>query len=412
MAADLAPTPPHVPGHLVHDLDMYNLAGWTEVADPRLIWKQVQDSCPPIFWTPRQGGHWIVTRYDDIKHVAETYEDFSSRENFIPRGVVTSPQIPMNLDPPEHTAIRRLLAPAMTPNALKVLQEKVRAWTIESIAELRPKGECEFIGEFSSAVPVKAFLSLMGLPTSDHVLLNQLGADITKINEPEVYQAAKAQLTAYIQVWIAEFRRNPAQGIISDAIHTEIDGRRLTDAEVENLCVMLLAAGIDTVKSAIVYMAHLLAVSPEHRRQLIENPGLIPNAVEETLRRFGLSNIGRVVRHDLVYKGVDFRTENMVLMPYPLAGLDGDENPDPLTVDFTRRKIRHLNFGAGPHICIGQALARHEVIIFVEEWLTRIPDFRVKPGTTMKSMTGLANIPLELHLEWGLLSGVSTNETD
>jgi cytochrome P450 len=399
MAGDLAPTPAHVPAALVRDVDIYDPAGWREAGDPLIVWKQIQDSHPPIFWTPRQGGHWIVTRFDDIQHVAATFDDFSSRENFIPRGV-TIPQMPMNLDPPEHTAVRRLLAPAVMPLRLRALQAQVRQWTIEAIEALRLQGECEFIVEFSSAIPVKAFLAMMGLPIEDHALLNRLGADITKINEPEVYRVAKAQLTDYIMGWIEEFRRNPGEGIISDAIHNEIDGRRLTDEEVENLCVMLLAAGIDTVKSAIVFMANLLAASPAHRLQLIDDPTLIPNAVEETLRRYGSSNLARVVRHDLDYKGVALKAGDMVCLPYPLAGLDSDENDDPLTVDFTREKIRHLNFGAGPHLCIGQALARNEIVTFTEEWLKRIPEFRIKPGTKMKAMTGLSNIPLELHLEW------------
>jgi cytochrome P450 len=399
MDAEFAPTPGHVPPQLVRDVDIYNPAGWREVGDPLIIWKQIQDSHPPIFWTPRQGGHWIVTRFDDIQHVAATFDDFSSRENFIPRGV-TIPQMPMNLDPPEHTTIRRLLAPAVMPLRLRALQAQVRQWTIEAIEALRLKGECEFIVEFSSAIPVKAFLAMMGLPIEDHALLNRLGADITKINEPEVYRVAKAQLTDYIQGWIEAFRRSRGEGIISDAIHNEVDGRRLTNEEVENLCVMLLAAGIDTVKSAIVFMANLLAGSPAHRRQLLDDPSLIPNAVEETLRRYGSSNLARVVRHDLDYKGVGFRAGDMILLPYPLGGLDSAENDDPLTVDFTREKIRHLNFGAGPHLCIGQALARNEITTFTEEWLKRIPEFRIKPGTKMKAMTGLSNIPLELYLEW------------
>lgn len=399
MSTDLAPRPTHVPEALVRDVDIYDPTGWREVGDPLIVWKQIQDSHPPIFWTPRQGGHWIVTRFDDIQHVAATFDDFSSRENFIPRGV-TIVQLPMNLDPPEHTLVRRLLAPAVMPLRLRKLQAQVREWTIEAIEALRLKGECEFIVEFSSAIPVKAFLAMMGLPIEDHALLNQLGADITKINEPEVYRVAKGKLTDYIMGWIEEFRRKPGEGIISDAIHNEIDGRRLTDEEVENLCVMLLAAGIDTVKSAMVFMAHLLAGSPAHRQQLVDDPSLIPNAVEETLRRYGSSNLARVVRRDLDYKGVSFLAGDMVCLPYPLAGLDSEQNDDPLTVDFTRERIRHLNFGAGPHLCIGQALARNEITTFAEEWLKRIPEFRIKPGTKMKSMTGLSNIPLELHLEW------------
>lgn len=399
MIAEQTPTPDHIPLTLVRDVDIYNPSKGADQRNAFLAWKSIQDTHPPIFWTPRQGGHWVVTRYKDIKHVAETHQDFSSRENFIPRGVAPA-QLPMNLDPPEHTPVRRLLVPSMMPKQLKLLEVKVRASTIALIDEIYPQGECEFIEAFANVMPVKTFLSLMGLPEADHLLVNQIGADITKINEPAVYMAAKERLTEYMLHWIGVFRTSAGPGLISDIIHSDASGLKFSDADVENICVLLMAAGIDTVKSALAFMANLLAGSHTHRRQLIDDPALIPNAVEETLRRFGSSNLARVVRRDIIYEGISFRAGDMVLIPFPLAGLDETENLDPMTVDFTRRPLRHLNFGAGPHVCVGQALARQEIIIFVEEWLKRIPDFRLKPKTTMSCATGLANIPLTLYLEW------------
>jgi len=395
----LADRPAHVPEELVRDFDMYDPARSTGIAEPHLAWKTVQDDCPPIFWTPRQGGHWIVTRYADIRHVAETHEDFSSRETFLPRGVA-SVQLPLNLDPPEHTAVRRLLMPSVTPKALKQLTGEVRQSVVAMVEELAPKGRCEFVREFGNAIPVMAFLSLMGLPTSDHELLNQLGTDITKINEPDKYASAKARLSDYIRGWITHFREYPGPGAISDIIHGDVVGSRLSDDEVENMCVLLLAAGLDTVKAAIVFMANVLANDPDQRALLREDPSLVPNAVEEILRRFGSSNLARVVRRDMTYKGVEIKAGEMVAIPLPLAGLDEAENQDPLKVDFARRNIRHLDFGSGSHLCIGQALARQEITIFVEVWSRRIPDFRPVPGTSMQMVTGLAHIPTELWLEW------------
>jgi len=396
---ELASRPPHVPEDLVRDFDMYDPARSTGIADPYLAWKKIQDECPEIFWTPRQGGHWIVTRYPDIRHVAESHEEFSSRETFLPRGVANV-QLPLNLDPPEHTAVRRLLAPSVTPKALRQLTGEVRQSAIALIEELATKGRCEFVREFGNAIPVMAFLSLMGLPPSDHELLNEIGTDITKINEPEAYARAKVRLSDYIKGWIAHFREHPGPGAISDIIHGDVDGGRLSDELVENMCVLLLAAGLDTVKAAIVFMANVLANDPVQRRLLREGPSRVPNAVEEVLRRFGSSNLARVVRRDMQYRNVVLREGEMIAIPLPLAGLDPAENPDPLTVDFRRRNIRHLDFGSGPHLCVGQALARQEIAIFAEEWLKRIPDFRPAPGTSMQMMTGLAHIPTELWLEW------------
>src|SRR5271155_2104239 len=133
MAGKLVEKPAHVAPELVFDFDMYNPEGWEE--DVHKAWKHVQDTYPPIFWTPRQGGHWVATRAKDIKYMQENYTEFSSAEIFVPRGVMP-PQLPVNLDPPEHTEVRRLLTPAFLPKALKELEVKARAVAIELIDEL------------------------------------------------------------------------------------------------------------------------------------------------------------------------------------------------------------------------------------------------------------------------------------
>jgi cytochrome P450 len=397
MTETLQERPLHVPAALVVDFDMYNPEGWAE--DVHLAWKRVQDQYPPIFWTPRRGGHWVVTRAVDIKHIEQNYEQFSNAESFVPRGVIP-PQLPVNLDPPEHAPFRRLIMPAFLPKSVNAIEVKARAIAIRLIEELLPQGECEFVSAFAGAMPIMAFLIMMDLPEQDYRELREIGNGIARPDDAQAYASSRAALSAYIRRWIAERQANPGSDLISRVVHGEVNERPLTGAEIENLCLLLLGGGLDTVKYTMSFAAHFLARSPAHRRQLLDDPTLIPNAVEEIARRFGTSNLARKVRHDMTYKGVHFAANEMIVLPYPLSGLDGEQNPDPLSVDFTRKPIRHDNFGGGPHTCPGAMLARRELTIFLQEWLPRVPDFHVKPGTTVKFGTGLVNSVFELWLEW------------
>jgi len=160
-------------------------------------------------------------------------------------------------------------------------------------------------------------------------------------------------------------------------------------------------AGLDTVSSGMGFMARFLAESPAHRRQLVEDPSLIPNAVEEMLRRFGVSTPSRQVSQDLEVAGVAMKAGDMVLMPVTLYGLDERVYPDPLSVDFRRKDASFsLVFGTGVHRCIGSFLARLELRIFLETWLERIPDFSIAPGQKPRARAGVVNSMLSLPLAW------------
>jgi cytochrome P450 len=148
------------------------------------------------------------------------------------------------------------------------------------------------------------------------------------------------------------------------------------------------------------FAALFLARNPDHRHQLIQNPDLIPAAAEELLRRFGPSTIARVVTRDVVVHGVQIKEDEQILLPAFLHGLDEIEYEDPLTVNFSRAAGSHGSFGFGPHRCPGSILARTELKIFLEEWLKRIPDFRVKPGAAVRTSCGMVNGLLDLPLEW------------
>ncbi len=389
--------PAHVPGDLAFDFDMYVLPG--EFGDDvHAYWKAVQDSYPSIYWTPHYGGHWVVTRGDDMKEIQLDYEQFSNCEPFIPKGILLK-NFPEQLDPPEHTPIRKLIMPAFLPKALTDIEQKARDVAIEIIERLRPRGECEFVGEFSSVMPVIAFLSMLELPVEDAPMLKELTGMQTPVTNPGAVEAGK-KITEYVKGWTARRKANPGNDLISTIVQAEINGRPLDDEEVLNMCQLVIAGGLDTVMIMTSFTARHLARHPEDRQYLREHPEKIPDAVEEFARRFGTSNLAREVRKDLVFKGISMRKGEQVMMPFPLYGLDDRIHADPMKVDFNRPSFRHSAFGMGPHTCPGAVLARREITIFLQEWLARIPDFRIKPGTRPDVVTGLINGISNLQLEW------------
>jgi len=164
--------------------------------------------------------------------------------------------------------------------------------------------------------------------------------------------------------------------------------------------------GLDTVASMLGFIARFLALNPGHRRQIVErldDEAFLKHAVEELLRRHGIANTARIVAQDTELGGVQLKAGDVILPPNLLVGLDERAVEDPTRVDFARPfPIRHATFGNGVHTCPGAVLARRELQVFLQEWLRRIPDFEIKPGTTPVAATGMVNGVLKLELSWAL----------
>jgi cytochrome P450 len=167
------------------------------------------------------------------------------------------------------------------------------------------------------------------------------------------------------------------------------------------MCLLLLFGGLDTVASMLSFIARFLALNPAHRRELAQDRSLIPNAVEELIRRHGVANTCRLVKKDIVLKGAPLKAGDQIQAPNVFVGLDEATVTDPMRVDFHReRPIPHAAFGNGVHTCPGAVLARREIKVFLEEWLARIPDFEIKPGTIPLVEAGNVSGVVELQLSW------------
>jgi cytochrome P450 len=402
MADDLAPKPAHVPDALVYDFDLYDIPGGGE--DIQLAYRAIQLSAPEIFWTPRNGGHWVATRAEDICEMQRDYARFSHRRITLPMTADAPRQIPLELDPPEHGPFRRPLTEGLLPKVVNTMEDKVRAITVELIERFRADGRCEFIEQFAKQLPIVIFLDMVDLPRDDRHFLAPIAEASVRGRTAEIRMEAHRQMGAYLAERVAARQKTPGADLLSKLVSAPINGQPMAFEDAVSFASLVLFGGLDTVASMLGFVAKFLATHPEHRRALIahlDDETYMRNALEELLRRHGIANTARYIACDFEYKGVQFREGDMVLPPNLLVGMDERNVPDPTRVDFERPfPIPHAIFGAGAHTCPGAVLARRELKTFLQEWLTRIPDFEIEPGSTPVLASGMVNGVLELRLSW------------
>ncbi len=389
--------PSHVPDDRVVDFDIYNFSA--PDGEYQLGLKAFADTAPAVVWTPHNGGHWMLTRADVIDRMLSQSENFSSNHITVPRQPEGMPKLmPLQIDPPDHKKYQLLIAHAMSPRAVMPLAERARTLAIELIDGFKDKGECEFVADFAQHLPIAIFMQLVDLPESDRPLLTGIAEIMLRSESVAERGQAAMQLAGYGMQKLGERRAEPGDDLISSLAQARIDGELLDDATLTGMIMLLLLAGLDTVASMLGFFARFLAEHPGHRRALIEQPALIPNALEELLRRFPIAVLAREVVRDVEIDGVTMKVGDMVAAPTPLAGLDARKFHDPETVDFNRARPMHATFGGGAHRCLGAMLARAELRVFLEEWLKRIPDFQVKPGAAIhvsaRSVATLTSLPL------------------
>lgn len=391
--------PSHVPADRVIDFDY--LA--SEPGSDIYAWFARLHDGPDIFWTPRHGGHWVVTRHDDIAAVLSDPATFSSRHQTIPAEGVPLRMPPIELDPPLHGEFRRLIAPFFTPRAIGDLEQTALALSRALIDRFEARGSCDFMREFAFEMPIGIFLSLVDLPDDDRLFLLEQTDAIVRGATPDVQIAGFEQIFGYLARKYDERRLAPGKDMLSALLLARIEGGRpLTHDELMGMGVLLLVGGLDTVAGLMGFIMLHLTENDDQRRALAAEPGRIPAAVEELMRRFSIANVSRVVVADIEFRGVTMKAGDMILAATSLAGIDDRQYPDPMTVDFDRVDKRSLVFGRGPHMCIGAFLARTELKVFLAEWLSRIPDFAIAPGERPTVASGRANAVFSLPLVWSV----------
>lgn len=398
-AAVRSPVPTHVPDGLVVDFDGYR----PDVEDSyhRPYARLHEAGVPDIFWSPYNGGHWILTRR---AYLAEAFGDplrFTSSEgaSVDPIEPPDRPRlVPIEADPPRQQAFRKLFSPAFVATALKAREAEARALAIELIEGLRPRGRCEFVTEFAQHLPIRIFMNMVDLPEADRETLLPLAAAQVQADAPKAEKLAL--LFEYAGRRVAERAADPGDDLISKIATAEIDGRPIALHEAVGVTTLLLIGGLDTVASMMGHIMQHLANHPGDRHRLAADRGLSAAATEEFLRRFALTNPGRTVVSDIDFHGVRMRAGDKIMLATPFGALDPRDYPDPLAIDFARKSNTKTTFGAGPHVCPGSMLARAEIKILLEEWLPRIPDFALDPADPPRIRTGVNGSVEHLPLVW------------
>lgn len=403
MTPSAASVPKHVPPERVIHFDFRNDAELRR--DPWGYIARMNDR-PDIFFSPDLGGYWVVTRGDLIADVFSRHDLFTATSLAIPKIENPMKLIPNSFDPPQHTAYRRIFAQNLfSPRALRTLERDSRAHTRTLLAGF-DAGRCEFVSDFATKLPVEIFLLMMGcdLARRDDCII--WVRDIFRGRTLQETMRGFAGADRFIRDWLTEQLADVTanRGSMFQAmIGAQIDGRALTFDEMHSITMMLFAGGLDTVTSQMTHIMKFMAENPDHRQMLVDDPKLIPIALEELLRRFGISNIGRMAAKDFEYHGVQFKTGDPVLASTPISGLDARAFPDPLSVDFGRgghSRVKHWGFGAGPHLCPGAFLARTQLRVMLEELLPAMPGLRLARGAEIETLPGATVMLAQLPLEW------------
>jgi cytochrome P450 len=382
---------------LVVDFDFYRPG--VEGLDPFRAFTRLLGK-PPVVWSPHNGGHWIVTNGRVSKEVLTDPERFSSESVFIPR--VDRPRtVPLEFDPPEHTHFRRAIRGTFLPGPVKAMAAEARTLAVELIEGFRPGGGCEFVADFAQQLPIIVWLNMMNLPLAHREeLLEAVNAGIRP--RDEAHRAwGRGYMRDYIDALVDDRLAHPGDDPLSVALQEDVGGRRMNRDEAVGLATTLLGGGLDTVATSLAWFALHLANSPADRRLLRDEPQRIPKAIHELMRRYSIPNIARIVTRDMEFEGAPLRKGDAILVSACIQALDPAEFDDPFEVDLARADShKHLGFSAGVHHCAGAPLALSELRIFLEEWLPRIPDFRLDPDDPPAVATGIVNGLSRLPLRW------------
>jgi cholest-4-en-3-one 26-monooxygenase len=388
---------------------------WTE-GPPHEVFKRLRAECP-VHWSsgltnfPDDAGFWSVTKAEDVHTVSRDWETYSSAHNIL----LVDTAVPVELvqgmfigmDPPKHDRIKMLFQRAFTPKAIAAHEPTIQAITDAAMDRLDER--CDLVMDVAQPVVSRVIGSFMGLDPEDDQPWAQainalLGFGDPGLNPKGVEGLVSEDLPQMFEKCMALVqarRENPTDDMLSTLIFAEIDGDKLTDEEIFSGFVLLMAAGNDSTKAT--YTATMLALmeNPDQRQLLIDDPSLVPQAVEEALRMFpAFAHFRRTATRDTELGGCPIRKGDKVALWYPSSNRDEDRYEDPDRFDVLRNP-EHQAFGAGGrHFCLGTALARLELRILVGESIKRFPEMELDGEVSWvlsQFSSQLKTLPVRLH---------------
>jgi cytochrome P450 len=359
---------------------------------PHELFKQLRSECP-VHWTeriteyPGEDGYWSVTTADDVHAVSRDWQTYSSERGGITAATSIFPielvrAMFIGMDPPKHDRIKALFQAGFTPKRIADHEDEIRAITIEVLDRLEGRETCDLVTDVAQPVVSRVIGSFMGIPKEDdeawaNLMNSALGAGDPDLNPhglEGVVEKDIPEIFARCGRMIAERRENPTDDLTSVLVHAEVDGQKLEEHEIVMGFFLLVAAGNDSTKATYCSGMRALIEHPEERQLVLDDPSLIPSAVEESLRMYpAFAHFRRTAMCDTELNGKQVREGEKVVMWYCSSNRDETRYEDPDRFDATRNP-EHQAFGAGGrHFCLGTALARLELKVLFEETLARYP---------------------------------------
>ncbi|MCY1074807.1 cytochrome P450 [Archangium lansingense] len=399
--------PAHVPPELVYEYD--NARDSRMLEDPHARMRSLVLEAPPIFFSPHNGGTWFVTRKKAIVDITMNPEVYSN--SFISaaasgeHGEHKEQQqgfmlLPISADPPQHTAYRAPLNQPLSAKSVAGLETAIREMTNELIDKVLATGRCDFLSDVAEPLPVTLFMKLAGMPTDRLAEFRHLATQATSATVDHATREGVFKRIAGILAETIKSRQEKREDdLVSRLLDSNINGRNPNFHEMLGYSITLFLGGLETVVNALSFGVRHLARDQELQAKLRADPSLLPGAIEELLRLYGIASTPRRVMRDDVCHGVQFKKGDTVLLLLPAANYDDTafQNPEQFVIGRTEQ---HMTFNTGPHRCVGLNLARLEMKVFYQEWLKRVPPFRLDPEKKPQFIGGFNLAITSLPLVW------------
>lgn len=353
----------------------------------------------PLYYN-EQYDFYALSRFADVNKGLVDHETFSSARGAIIELIKANIDIPSGAlifeDPPIHTVHRKLLSRMFTPRKINALEPKIREFCAQSLDPLVGSGRVDFIKDFGAIMPMRVISALLGIPEDDQEMIRDHGNDQLRTEAGKPMKAAQEGLVdgSIFETYIDWRKDNPSDDIMTDLLNVEFTDehgvtRQLTREELLIYINVVAGAGNETTTRLIGWAAKVLAEHPDQRRQLVENPALIPQAIEELLRfEPPAPHVARYVTRDIELHGQTVPEGSVMMMLIAAAVRDSRQfPPDGEVFDIHREQRQHLAFSVGTHYCLGSALARLEGRIALEEMLKRFPEWDVDLENAVLSPT-------------------------
>lgn len=353
-------------------------------------------------------GYHVFNRYKDVRRCGAYWRTFSSEDGWMlnpPAGNLAIP--PEDLDPPYHTAWRRVLNPFFSPAAVGRIEASALRYAGELVDRFAPRGHCEYVAEFAAQLPgLILFQHIMPVPVDDLPSLFQ-DIDTYSFGPVEERTLAFGRVHAYLEQFLEARSKEPAREDLVDVLlaGVERDGAPCPWEDKVHTALDVVFGGLATTTHAISGAMYELATKPEACRDVLADTKCLATAVEETVRLHApVVAVGRTARADVEVGGVEVNAGERVALNCAAASRDPDVCSNPREFDVHREEVVHTAFGIGPHRCIGENLARLEIRVSIEEFLKRIPDFELEPGTQPQYESGQLRTMKNLRLRWAVSS--------